>query len=309
MALQNPVSFQYFKQNCNLHKAPSLLLPKQTQTSNFTILSSNLRLKASNKEVEVVFDDGEKKKNEDGSELMNEEERKEWRKKIREVMDKNSQVNEQMDVNERKKIMEKLIAEYPLVVNEEDPSWPEDADGWGFNLGQFFDKISIKNVKKDDDNDEGYDSDKELVWQDDDYIRPIKEISTKEWEETVFKDISPLVVFVHNRYRRPKENEMVREELEKVAHIFWNCGLPSPRCVAVDAVVELDLVSALKVSVFPEVLFAKAGRILYREKVFRSADELSKIMGFFYYGAAKPPCLYTVGTSQEMIPSVPINSG
>ncbi|PIA41270.1 hypothetical protein AQUCO_02300202v1 [Aquilegia coerulea] len=257
-----------------------------------------------------VSDDGKKKREEkeDDFEVMDEEERREWRKKIREVIDKNSDVDEVTDPIERKKKMEQLLSEYPLVVNEEDPNWPENADGWGFNLGQFFDKISIKNVKKDDD-DENYDSDKEIVWQDDDYIRPIKEIATKEWEETVFKDISPLVVFVHNRYKRPKENEMVRQELEKVAHIFWNCGLPSPRCVALDAVVEVDLVSALNVSVFPEVIFTKAGKILYREKGFRSADDLSKIMGFFYYGAAKPPCLGEVGNSNEMIPSVPNNTG
>ncbi|KAE8664384.1 hypothetical protein F3Y22_tig00112800pilonHSYRG00098 [Hibiscus syriacus] len=34
-----------------------------------------------------------------------------------------------------------------------DPDWPEDADGWGFNLGQFFDKITIKNNKKENDDD------------------------------------------------------------------------------------------------------------------------------------------------------------
>ncbi|KAL9664800.1 hypothetical protein QQ045_020208 [Rhodiola kirilowii] len=111
---------------------------------------------------------------------------------------------------------------------------------------------------------------KELVWQDDDYIRPIKDITSAEWEEAVLKDISPLIVFVHNRYRRAKENENVRNEIEKVVHVIWNCGLPSPRvnhswfdiveqnfltmtwslqCVAVDAIVELDLVSALKSSV------------------------------------------------------------
>lgn len=38
------------------------------------------------------------------------------------------------------------------------------------------------------------------------------------------------------------------------------------QCVAIDAVVETDLVSALKVSVFPEIIFTKAGKILYREK-------------------------------------------
>ncbi|OUZ99306.1 hypothetical protein BVC80_717g26 [Macleaya cordata] len=276
-------------------------------------------LRASNKMVEEV-DFGDEKKGvegkindddgEDGPSLMDDEERREWRRKIREVIDNNPHVEEEEDPTEKTKKMRKLLADYPLVVEEEDPDWPEDADGWGFNLGQFFDKITIKNVKKDDD--ENYDSDKEIVWQDDNYIRPIKEITSKEWEETVFKDISPLVVFVHNRYKRPKENEKVREELEKVAHIFWNSGLPSPRCVAVDAVVELDLVSALKVSVFPEVIFTKAGKILYREKEERTADELSKIMAFFYYGAVKPPCLGThiVGDhgQLELIPSVPNNS-
>ena len=38
------------------------------------------------------------------------------------------------------------------------------------------------------------------------------------------------------------------------------------QCVAIDAVVETELVSALKVSVFPEIIFTKAGKILYREK-------------------------------------------
>ena len=38
------------------------------------------------------------------------------------------------------------------------------------------------------------------------------------------------------------------------------------QCVAVDAVVETDLVSALQVSAFPEMIFTKAGKILYREK-------------------------------------------
>nr|DAD25081.1 TPA_asm: hypothetical protein HUJ06_026545 [Nelumbo nucifera] len=268
------------------------------------------KLKASKVVEEVGFSDGKNEKEagssdedeEDGPELMDEEERKEWRRKIREVIDMNPHVEEEEDPIERRKKMEKLLADYPLVVEEEDPDWPEDADGWGFNLGQFFNKITIKNVRKDDD--ENYDSDKELVWQDDNYIRPIKDITTKEWEEAVFKDISPLIVLVHNRYKRPKENEKAWDELEKAVNIFWNCRLPSPRCVAIDAVVEVDLVSALKVSVYPEIIFTKAGKILYREKGVRTADELSKIMGFFYYGAAKPPCLSNVGDSHELIPSI-----
>ncbi|XP_023640587.1 thioredoxin-like fold domain-containing protein MRL7L, chloroplastic isoform X2 [Capsella rubella] len=241
------------------------------------------------------------------------EERREWRKTIREVMDKHPDIEdeEEIDMVEKRRKMQKLLADYPLVVNEEDPNWPEDAEGWGFSFNQFFNKITIKNEKKedddDDDDDQGEDSEKEIVWQDDNYIRPIKDLTTAEWEETVFKDISPLMVLVHNRYKRPKENEKFREELEKAIQMIWNCGLPSPRCVAVDAVVETDLVSALQVSVFPEIIFTKAGKILYREKGIRTADELSKIMAFFYYGAAKPPCLNVVDNSQEQIPLVDVS--
>ncbi|XP_073044067.1 thioredoxin-like fold domain-containing protein MRL7L, chloroplastic [Primulina eburnea] len=238
----------------------------------------------------------------DDSFAMDEEKRKEWRQKIREVIGGIPDLEEETDLVEKRRKMQKLLAEDPLV-EEEDPDWPEDADGWGFNLNQFFNKISIKNVKKDDD--ENYDGENEIVWQDDDYIRPIKDITTAEWEEAVFKDISPLVV--HNRYKRPKDNERIRDEVEKPVHIIWNCQLPSPRCVAIDAVVELDLVSALRVSIFPELIFTEAGKILYREKAIRTADELSKIMSFFYFGAAKPSCL-TVESNEEAIPSVQMTS-
>ncbi|KNA12462.1 hypothetical protein SOVF_125820 isoform B [Spinacia oleracea] len=238
---------------------------------------------------------------EDG--LMDEDERREWRKQIWDVIDKYPDVEEELDPEEKRKKMERLLAEYPLVVEEEDPDWPEDADGRGFGLDQFFNKISIKNVKKDDDDDDDYDSDKEIVWQDDDYIRPIKDITSAEWEETVFKDISPLIILVHNRYKRPKENEQCRDELERAVNIIWNCRLPSPRCVAIDAVVDCDLVSALKVTIFPELIFTKAGKIFYREKATRPADELSKMMAFFYYGAAKPPFFKDIENIDETIPS------
>ncbi|EXC25432.1 hypothetical protein L484_016815 [Morus notabilis] len=256
-------------------------------------------------------DDDEPKINDPYS--MDEEERREWRSKIRQVMSNiEDDVEEEIDLDQRRKKMQELVSQYPLVVEEDDPEWPEDADGWGFNLGRFFDKITIKNNPKkqdSDDDEDGYDSEQnEIVWQDDNYIRPIKDITTSDWEHTVFKDISPLIILAHHRYKRPKENEKIRDQIEKAVQIIWNCGLPSPRCVAVDAVVETDLVSALKVSVFPEMIYTKAGKILFRDKAIRSADELSKIMAFFYYGAAKPPCLKTVGDTQEVIPSVPVNA-
>lgn len=232
----------------------------------------------------------------DGDFEMDEDERKELRKKIRQIVEMNPEVKEEVDPEERKKKMQKLLTDYSLVVDEEDPDWPEDADGWGFNFSQFFDKMTIKNVKKDDDDD---DSENEVNWQD---IRAVKDITAAEWEETVFTDLSPLVVLVHNRYRRPKQNEMVRDELEKAVQIIWDCRLPSPRCVAIDAVVECDLVSTLGVSIFPELIFTKAGKILHREKETRTADELSKIMAFFYFGAAKPSCLDTFVISNDAIP-------
>ncbi|KAK6930407.1 hypothetical protein RJ641_004501 [Dillenia turbinata] len=292
------ISLPTLRKHClGLNSFHSLQFPSLV-INNFRRRRKRRRLRASSSDS----DDEE-----DGASVMSEEERHEWRRKIREVIAKSPDVEEEVDPVEKRKKMQQLLANYPLVVDEDDPDWPEDADGWGFKLGQFFDKITIKNVRKDDD-DENYDSENELVWQDDNYIRPIKDITTAEWEEAVFKDISPLIVLVHNRYKRPKENEKIRDELEKAVHIIWNCRLPSPRCVAIDAVVELDLVSALQVSVFPEVIFTKAGKILYREKDIRSAEELSKMMAFFYYGAAKPTYLTSMDDRQQMIPSVSTNN-
>lgn len=319
-----PTTYTEVSSTCSCLSSKFLKYPSQLHGGGFQSSIS----RASRRDERVLSDDGKKKRREEFSEsddddddyssikgkvndpyLMDAEERREWRMKIREVMKKHPDVDEdeELDSEEKRMRMEKLLADYPLIVDEDDPDWPEDADGRGFGLDQFFNKITIKNKKKDDD-DENYDSDKEIVWQDDDYIRPIKDITTAGWEEAVFKDISPLIVLVHNRYKRPKENENIRDALEKAVHIIWNCRLPSPRCVAIDAVVETDLVSALKVSVFPEIIFTKAGKILYREKAIRTADEFSKIMAYFYYGAGKPPCLNDIGDSQELIPSVHVSS-
>lgn len=40
----------------------------------------------------------------------------------------------------------------------------------------------------------------------------------------------------------------------------------------------------------------------------RNADEWSKIMAFFYYGAAKPSCLTNITDLQENIPSLNIDN-
>ncbi|WVZ98564.1 hypothetical protein U9M48_043992 [Paspalum notatum var. saurae] len=250
-------------------------------------------------ESESIDDEG----GEDAQAPMTDEERGTLRRKIREMMDRVPETAELTDPEERRAKMRELLTKYELVVEEEDPDWPDDAeDGMGFSLGQFFDKITIKAEKKDDDEveDAGYQSDKEIVWEDDNYIKPIRDVKTQEWDASVFTDFGPMVVLVHNRYKRPKENEMARAELTKAIEMFWEHNLPSPRCVAVDACAEPDLVNTLGVSGFPEILFTNAGRIIHREKVVRSAEAWSRMMAFFYYKAARPPFLCEAdGKGQE----------
>nr|XP_019703359.1 thioredoxin-like fold domain-containing protein MRL7L homolog, chloroplastic isoform X3 [Elaeis guineensis] len=284
-----------------------------TVAGGFVPRSPKPKVRAS-KAIDVVLGDGKDEEdpdsdeeeqnpgNDDGPFLMTEEERKEMRRRIREVLDNAPDVEEETEPVQRKIKMQKLLADYPLVVEEDDPAWPEDADGWGFNFDQFFNKITIKNARKDDDED--YDSDKEIVWQDDNYIRPIRDITAREWEDTVFKDFNPLIILVHHRYKEPEENERARNELERAVQMFWESGLPSPRCVAVDACAEHDLVDALQVSGFPEILFTHAGKILHRDKV-RTADEWSKVMAFFFYKAVRPSFLdKSVGQNREKIPTL-----
>uniref|UniRef100_A0ACD5TLZ0 Uncharacterized protein n=1 Tax=Avena sativa TaxID=4498 RepID=A0ACD5TLZ0_AVESA len=238
---------------------------------------------------------------------MTDQERKILRRKIREMMDRMPETQELTDPDEKKAKMRELLTKYELVVEEEDLEWPEDAeDGMGFGLGQFFDKITIKAEKRDDaddGDDAGDGTKKEVVWEDDNYITPVRDVKTKDWDDTVFTDFGPLIVLVHNRYKRPHENEMARTELVKAIETFWEHDLPSPRCVAVDACSEPDLVAALKVSGFPELLFTNAGRILHREKAVRSAEVLARMIAFFYYKAARPPCLSeSDGQGQEKVP-------
>lgn len=94
---------------------------------------------------------------------MSKKKRLELRRKIKEMIANSPDVEEERDPEERRKKTQKLLSEYPLVADEEDPDWPEDADGRGFNLDQFFNKITIKNVKKDTTTENSSDSDDEIV--------------------------------------------------------------------------------------------------------------------------------------------------
>uniref|UniRef100_A0A0D9V7D1 Thioredoxin domain-containing protein n=1 Tax=Leersia perrieri TaxID=77586 RepID=A0A0D9V7D1_9ORYZ len=173
--------------------------------------------------------------------------------------------------------------EQKAVVEEEDPSWPLDADiGWGVRASEYFDKHSIKNVTVDG---------VEIDWEGEVDEGWVKEINCLEWESFAFHP-SPLVVLVFERYNRAAENWKFLQELEKAAKVYWNTKdrLP-PRTVKVDMNIERDLAYALQVKECPQLLFLRGNKILYREKELRTADELVQMIAHFYYNAKRPSCV------------------
>ncbi|KAF0898838.1 hypothetical protein E2562_011903 [Oryza meyeriana var. granulata] len=112
-----------------------------------------------------------------------------WRK-IREMIDRVSETRELMDPAESKAKMLELLT----------------------NLSQFFDKITIKAEKKNDDeeDDAGYQREKEIVWEDDNYIKPIRDVKTMDWDDTVFTAFGPLIG--SNWYTRRRYREKCRHD-------------------------------------------------------------------------------------------------
>lgn len=168
-----------------------------------------------------------------------------------------------------------------IVVEEEDPNWPLDADvGWGVRASEYFEQHPIKNVVGDD----GV----EIDWEGEIDDNWVQEINCLEWESFAFHP-SPLVVLVFERYNRATDNWKTLKELEKALQVYWNAKdrLP-PRSVKIDINIERDLAYALKVRECPQILFLRGNKVLYREKDFRMADELVQMIAFFYYKAKKP---------------------
>ncbi|KAG6571537.1 Thioredoxin-like fold domain-containing protein MRL7, chloroplastic, partial [Cucurbita argyrosperma subsp. sororia] len=168
-----------------------------------------------------------------------------------------------------------------IVVEEEDPNWPLDADvGWGVRASEYFEQHPIKNVVGDD----GV----EIDWEGEIDDNWVQEINCLEWESFAFHP-SPLVVLVFERYNRATDNWKTLKELEKALQVYWKAKdrLP-PRSVKIDINIERDLAYALKVRECPQILFLRGNKVLYREKDFRTADELVQMIAFFYYKAKKP---------------------
>ncbi|CAM0883006.1 unnamed protein product [Alopecurus aequalis] len=173
--------------------------------------------------------------------------------------------------------------EQKTVVEEEDSSWPLDADvGWGVRASEYFDKHSIKNVTVDG---------VEIDWEGEVDQGWVKEINCLEWESFAFHP-SPLIVLVFERYNRAADNWRFLQELEKATKVYWNTKdrLP-PRTVKIDMNIERDLASALQAKECPQLLFLRGNKILYREKEIRSADELVQMIAYFYYNAKRPSCV------------------
>ncbi|CAM8894522.1 unnamed protein product [Rhodiola kirilowii] len=168
-----------------------------------------------------------------------------------------------------------------MVVEDESKSWPLDADvGWGIRASEYFDEHSIKNTVGEDGVEIDWEGEMDECW--------VKEINCLEWEDFAFHP-SPLIVLVFERYNRASDNWKVLKELEKAAKVYWeneNC-LP-PRTVKIDINIERDLAYALKVKEGPELLFLRGNRIIFREKKYRTSDELVKMIAHFYYKAKKP---------------------
>ncbi|WCJ38283.1 hypothetical protein M5689_019353 [Euphorbia peplus] len=177
-----------------------------------------------------------------------------------------------------------------MVVEEENSNWPLDADvGWGIRASEYFEKHAIKNVVAED----GY----EIDWEgemDDNYV---KEINCLEWESFAFHP-SPLIVLVFERYNRATENWKTLKELEKAVKVYWSAKdrLP-PRSVKIDINIEKDLAYALKVKNCPQILFLRGNKIAYREREFRTKDELVQMIAHFYYNAKKPSCVNDAAVS------------
>lgn len=177
--------------------------------------------------------------------------------------------------------------EKSMVVEEEDSNWPLDADvGLGIRASEYFELHPIKNVVGED----GV----EIDWEGEIDDCLVNEITCLEWERFAFHP-SPLIVLVFERYNRASENWKVLKELEEAAKVYWRAKdrLP-PRTIKIDINIERDLAYALKVKECPQILFLKGNRILYREKEFRSADELVQMIAHFYYKAKKPSCIKDV---------------
>ncbi|XP_057250371.1 thioredoxin-like fold domain-containing protein MRL7, chloroplastic isoform X2 [Beta vulgaris subsp. vulgaris] len=101
-----------------------------------------------------------------------------------------------------------------MVIDEDDPSWPVDADvGWGTSASDYFEKYPIKNIVGEDGAEIDWEGEIDDSW--------VQEINCLEWESFAFHP-SPLIVLVFERYNRATDNWKLLKELEKALKVYWN---------------------------------------------------------------------------------------
>lgn len=103
--------------------------------------------------------------------------------------------------------------EKKMVVDDEDPNWPLDADvGWGIRASEYFEQHPIKNVTGEDGVEIDWEGEIEEGW--------VKEINCLEWESFAFHP-SPLIVLVFERYNRQVDGFCWCCTLLSLEHVFY----------------------------------------------------------------------------------------
>ncbi|CAK9236428.1 unnamed protein product [Sphagnum troendelagicum] len=185
----------------------------------------------------------------------------------------------------------------------------DDAEMEKFLLGGNW-TIKIDDSKKGEGDDDDDDDGQPLWVEEDDPTWPaeahnwvIKEITTNDWEATVFADPSPLVVYLFARYgpRGPDGWNMLNE-LEKAVETIWESWKAPLRVVKLDMGLKIDLASALEIHIdeCPALLLIKNGKGFQRLEGFKSSEELMQIMAHYFYNAAQPSCLDQIPTTKNV---------
>ncbi|KAG6547612.1 hypothetical protein Mapa_011061 [Marchantia paleacea] len=205
--------------------------------------------------------------------------------------------------------------DYPLWMEEDDPTWPEgEDDGYGFQVSQFFEKwgnVKVKNVEEDgkiieeeegkiDDEDEG-DADLSLKWEQEEYQWIVREINFLEWDLVALQDPTPLIVLGFERYGSSGvDGWALLKELETMVKRIIDSRKYPVRAVKLDVNIEADLAAALKIKTIPTLLFINAGKLVYRMTGVKSADELLQITSHLFYHSTKPACMGDDKTSESV---------
>lgn len=188
----------------------------------------------------------------------------------------------------------------PICVEEDDPFWLDEPDeGWGYKVSDLFkEKFGVKEGKKkkekDDDDDDVSDI-PEIDWDFQPEKWSAKDVDSMSWVDTVFGDPSPLVALLYDRYgKKGRECYHVLRELEEAANRMWDCKKLPPRLVKLNVSFEEDLSAAIGVKEVPTLLFIKGGKMIHHQSGYFTADDLLRLISYFYHGAARPPCLKKV---------------